>query len=120
MVIYADFSPVPETADLPAGHLDIDDVVARFEQDPARAAALEEARRTIASRHYGGSGGLAALRLRKGWSQRRLAEAIGVKQPHIARLESGQNEPSLGTVRKLSAALDVTVEEIVNAFDGQD
>jgi len=120
VVIYADFSPVSDMAVRPAGSMDIDDVVARIEQDTARAAALEEARRTIASRHYAGSWGLAALRLRKGWSQRRLAEAIGVKQPHIARLESGQNEPSLGTVRKLSAALDVTVEEIVNAFGGQE
>jgi DNA-binding XRE family transcriptional regulator len=95
-------------------------VVTRLERDPARAAALEEARRSIAARHYRDSQGLAELRLRKGWSQRRLAEAIGVKQPHIARLESGQNEPSLGTVRKLAAALGATVEEIVNAFGGQD
>jgi guanosine-3',5'-bis(diphosphate) 3'-pyrophosphohydrolase len=61
--------------------------------------------------------GLAALRLKRGWSQRLLADAIGVKQPHIARLESGHNDPSLSTMRKLAAALEVSLEDIARALE---
>lgn len=63
--------------------------------------------------------GLAALRLKRGWSQRTLADAIGVKQPHIARLELGHNDPSLSTMRKLATALGVSVEHIAHELEQQ-
>jgi DNA-binding XRE family transcriptional regulator len=116
-VIYAEFSSAPGVEQLPEGYQDIDDLVADDERDPVRRTAIEAGRRIVAERYYKDASGLAALRLRHGWSQRTLADAIGVKQPHIARLESGQNDPSLGTMRKLAAALGVTIEEIVRALD---
>lgn len=116
-VIYADFSTSAGVEHLPDGYQDIDDLVAEDEANPARRASIEEGRKTVAERYYKYAAGLAVLRLRHGWSQRTLADAIGVKQPHIARLESGQNDPSLGTMRKLAAALGVTIEEIVRALD---
>jgi guanosine-3',5'-bis(diphosphate) 3'-pyrophosphohydrolase len=63
--------------------------------------------------------GLAALRMKRGWSQRTLADAIGVKQPHIARLELGHNDPSLSTMRKLATALGVSVEHIAHELELQ-
>jgi ribosome-binding protein aMBF1 (putative translation factor) len=51
-------------------------------------------RKPVAERDPTHIRGLAALRLKRGWSQRTLADAIGVKQPHIARLESGHNDPA--------------------------
>lgn len=116
-MIYADFSSSNDVVPLPDGFVDIDDQVAADERDPVRKAALEAGRRTIAERYYANAMGLAVLRLRRGWSQRALADAIGVKQPHIARLESGQNDPSLGTMRKLARALGVSIEEIVRELD---
>jgi len=116
-VIYADFSSAAAADQLPEGYQDIDDLVLDDERDPVRRAAIEAGRKVVADRYYKDVSGLAALRLRHGWSQRALADAIGVKQPHIARLESGQNDPSLGTMRKLAAALGVTIEDIVRALD---
>ena len=117
IVIYAEFTCAAATDQLPEGYQDIDDLVADDERDAVRRAVIEAGRQTVAERHYKDVSGLAVLRLRHGWSQRTLADAIGVKQPHIARLESGQNDPSLGTMRQLASALGVTIEDIVRALD---
>ncbi|MBK9253493.1 MAG: helix-turn-helix transcriptional regulator [Proteobacteria bacterium] len=113
MVIHADFTPKIAADAIPEGFLDIDDLVEQHERDPERKAAIEEGRRTVAREYYANKKGLAVLRLRKGWSQRTLAEAAGMKQPHIARLESGQNDPSLDTMRRLAHALGISIEELV-------
>ncbi len=120
VVIRADFSPRPDAAPLPTGFEDIADVVAEAEGDPASRAALETGRRSVAARHYAGVASLAALRLRRGWSQRTLAENSGLRQPHIARLESGRNDPSLATMRRLAQALGVALAEVVEALDAQE
>lgn len=44
-------------------------------------------------------------RQEKGISQKKLEEMSGVKQPVIARLESGASSPTLHTVMKLLAPL---------------
>jgi ribosome-binding protein aMBF1 (putative translation factor) len=44
-------------------------------------------------------------RVDHGLSQAELGRMIGMKQPHVARLESGDHEPSLSTLARLSAAL---------------
>jgi ribosome-binding protein aMBF1 (putative translation factor) len=38
-------------------------------------------------------------------SQTALAELLGMRQPNVARLESGDHEPSLSTLARLSEAL---------------
>lgn len=40
-----------------------------------------------------------------GLSQAALARQLGMRQPHIARLEAGAHEPSLSTLARLSAGL---------------
>jgi len=40
-----------------------------------------------------------------GLSQAALARLLGMRQPHVARLESGDHEPSLSTLARLSTAL---------------
>jgi transcriptional regulator with XRE-family HTH domain len=42
-----------------------------------------------------------------GLSQRQLAERLGVKQPYVARLESGERNPELETLVRLSRALGI-------------
>lgn len=93
---------------------DIDEVVKNDEQDSVRRQHLENARKKIAERLRGETAGIAALRLRKGWSQQRLAKEIGTSQPHIARIESGQ-DMLLDTARRLANALGVSLQEIDEA-----
>ncbi len=40
-------------------------------------------------------------------TQTALARMLGLKQPNIARLESGEHEPSVSTLAKLSAVLGI-------------
>ena len=42
-----------------------------------------------------------------GLSQSALARMLGMRQPNVARLESGDHEPSLSTLARLSEALDL-------------
>jgi len=52
------------------------------------------------------------LRIRRGLSQRQLAERAGMKQPSIARLEGGR-PTTLRTLRRVADALDADVRVTV-------
>lgn len=51
-------------------------------------------------------------RVTHGLSQAELARRLGMRQPNVARLESGEHEPSLSTLARLSLGLglDFSVE----------
>ena len=49
------------------------------------------------------------LRQEQGLTQKQLEELSGVKQPIIARMETGTNVPQLSTVLKLLAPLGKTL-----------
>lgn len=49
-------------------------------------------------------------RLKKGMSQKDLAKKIGTKQPAIARFESGNYNPTISFLKKISQALDSKLE----------
>lgn len=53
---------------------------------------------------------LIAERLKKGVSQKELAYRIGTKQSAIARFESGNYNPTLSFIRKISGALNVQLK----------
>lgn len=55
-------------------------------------------------------GDLSRARIRKGLSQRQLAEMTGIKQSAIARLENIQAIPRLDTIIKIARCLDVEIE----------
>lgn len=46
-----------------------------------------------------------SYRVYHGLTQAELGKQLGMPQPHVARLESGDHEPSLTTLARLSAAL---------------
>jgi ribosome-binding protein aMBF1 (putative translation factor) len=50
---------------------------------------------------------LIAHREQHGWSQRKLADRAGMKHPQLARLETGQVEPKLDTLERLTKAMGV-------------
>ncbi len=53
---------------------------------------------------------LRRARRRTGLTQRGLAELAGVKQPLIARIESGTGEPRVGTMERLLKACGFDLE----------
>src|SRR3989338_4969994 len=49
-------------------------------------------------------------RMKKGLTQKELAEKIGTRQSAIARLESGNANPSIGFLQKVAEALDTNLQ----------
>lgn len=50
-------------------------------------------------------------------SQKRLADKADLTQQHISRIEQGANTPSIETLVKLSEALCVSIDDMVNTND---
>ena len=84
----------------------------QIKKRPKFAKDLAEADREVAI-----AVGLATLREHRGFSQQALATLTGMKQPQIARLESGAYLPALGTLRKLLGALGAKL--VLTATDCQ-
>ena len=53
------------------------------------------------------------FRRNKGWTQEQLANAVGVKRAVISKYESGMVSPSYKKKKKIAAALDIPVTELV-------
>jgi len=56
---------------------------------------------------------LKPLRAAQGITPEALAKKARLTQVHIARLESGNHDPTLGTLQRLAKALKVLVGELV-------
>ena len=56
---------------------------------------------------------LTKIREGKGYSLRRLADKVGMSYVALFRLECGETDPRLNTLRKLSKALSATVAELI-------
>lgn len=82
-----------------------DDIRAEVLADPAVKAEYEavEAEFSMASQ-------LIALRATTGLTQREFAQAVGMKQSQLARIESGKQIPKLETLAKLAAAAGYRIE----------
>jgi transcriptional regulator with XRE-family HTH domain len=44
-------------------------------------------------------------RLAKGWTQHRLAAAVGMRETNLCKLENGHHEPATPTLQRLAKAL---------------
>ena len=60
---------------------------------------------------------VARIRERRGLTQEQLGWAAGLHQTAVARIESGERKPTLNTILKLAAGLEVPPAEL---FDGID
>lgn len=60
-------------------------------------------------------------RIEKGLSQQALADKAGVTQAGLARIETGQTNPQLETLRQIAAALDTSVRRLLtgNAVENE-
>lgn len=52
------------------------------------------------------------LRLAKDWTQRDLAEVMGIPQSHVSRIECGRLQPTPKTILHLTIALGVPKSEL--------
>jgi len=53
------------------------------------------------------------LRVKKGWSQRMLADHAQIEQAHLARLELGQIERGVLVLERIAGALGVETFELL-------
>lgn len=53
------------------------------------------------------------LRLSKGVSQHELSRRSGVSQTTISQIESGTRDTSMGTIRRLAMALEVSQDTVL-------
>jgi DNA-binding Xre family transcriptional regulator len=90
---------------MPEGYGSVRDLVGRAEGNASRKATLAQARKDLAN-DPSIENTLSALRLRLGLSQADLADICGTSQPHIARVEAG-DDVRISTLLKLSSALGV-------------
>ena len=61
---------------------------------------------------------LAAMRKSKGWSQRELAEKLGVKRELVDYYERRAPNPSLAFIQQAAEVLDVSVAELLGSDVG--
>jgi len=55
---------------------------------------------------------IAYYRKLRGLSQEDLAQKVGVKQPHISRIENGDDGPPLRLFKDIADALDVSLADL--------
>ncbi|HMI03227.1 MAG TPA: helix-turn-helix domain-containing protein [Pedobacter sp.] len=60
------------------------------------------------------------LRVRKGLSQEKLAEAAQINLRTIQRIEGGETEPRGDTLKRIANALDVTPDELIDWTERED
>lgn len=94
-----------------------DALLTELESSKETASQLQEGRKWVSGNFYNDLPTLASLRLAAGLSQKQLADACGMEQPHISRYESGKHDPSLRTSRGIAKALGVNLEVFCEALD---
>lgn len=75
--------------------------------------------KTVDSQHLAGNL-LRLARTRRGLSQRQLAEAAGVPQSTVSRIESHRQQPTLPLLARLFAAADLELRSRLEDFDDHD
>lgn len=59
---------------------------------------------------------LKSLRLAHNYTQKEVAEGVGISQGNYSGLESGKNDPSLTTLQKLSDFYEELIDSLVQPF----
>ncbi len=96
--------------------LDIDDFISQLSKEDGVEEELAESRRWLAGAIEKDESALKKLRLNAGLSQKRLAELVGLRQPNISEIESGQRTPSVPTILRLKDVLGVSGDDLLKAL----
>jgi transcriptional regulator with XRE-family HTH domain len=62
---------------------------------------------------------LKRLRLKRGWSQERVAHESELNPSYVSKIERSEREPGVRTVSKLATALGVSAAELFEGIDGR-
>jgi hypothetical protein len=103
---------------VPAGFNDMQDVVRKYENQPTKAAALDEARKRLSSSMTGINmpTTIATLRLKSGLSQSKAAILLGNSQSGYSLIEAGRRDMLHKTFEKLVEIFDTTRDELAQAI----
>lgn len=109
---FAEFEAVPP------GFVSLDAFIKQNFKDSDRVS-LSEIRKGKADEKFKAEAKLtpAILRLRKGFSQKQLADRIGTSQPAVARLEAGHDRPSFEKLNKLQSIFEVNFDQLMEALN---
>lgn len=119
-IVFRIESYLPAESAAPEKYITIGDLTAKWDKHESRRAAMEEARRWAATERIKKDGdSVKTYRLKNGWSQVQLAQAIGTSQPHIARIERGTENLTIDTCRRLAEALGVDMNTLDQALRRQ-
>ncbi len=80
---------------------DAKELHAQWMEDPEYCEAYESMETEFAL-----ASAIIEARKQAGLTQEQLAQRMGIKQPYIARLEGGSNNPSIGTLERIAKATD--------------
>jgi ribosome-binding protein aMBF1 (putative translation factor) len=119
-VITPDFDGyVGKKVKIPDNHSSFDELIQEWEQQDQKK--VKEARAWLVDAFYTEDGDtIKTIRLRKGWSQTQLADAIGSKQPHIVRIERGTENVVFHTMLKLCNVLEIDMNTLAKALCRQE
>ena len=67
----------------------------------------------VLDRILAGENRIRVWREHRGLTVKNLADRIGVDQPHLAQIETGNREGTIDTLRKVAAALSLTLDDLV-------
>jgi DNA-binding XRE family transcriptional regulator len=109
--------PIMVDAPLPPDFVDVDTLVEQEEKDLVVKQAIATGRKAVANAYYSaGPQPLSYHRLSHGWSQKELAERMGTSQSYIARLEAGDVDPQVSTVKRLAAVFELPASVMLDAI----
>ena len=60
-----------------------------------------------------GENRIAVWRDFRGLSAKALAEAAGITQAYLSQIETGKRDGTIGTMKKIAEALEVTIDDLV-------
>ena len=110
-------APITVDAPLPADFIDVDTLVEQEEEDPVVKQAIATGRKVVADAYYSaGPQSLSYYRLLNGWSQKELAERMGTSQSYIARLEAGDVDPQVSTLKRLATVFELQPSVLLDAI----
>lgn len=115
-VAFVEFTP--SAAESKSKAVSIDDYLSQLGESDEIKKLLSDGAKWVGDNYHQNSKSIKALRLRCGLSQDQLATKIGSTQNRISRIEKGDEDIRLSTMRKLANALDVTLQDIDIALGG--
>jgi DNA-binding XRE family transcriptional regulator len=94
--------------------VDVADIAGADKVKAAIAAGRDElVPASVVNRIVDGENRVRVWRTYRGMSARDLAEATGLSAPYISEIESGKKEGSLSAMKKIAAALNLDLDDLV-------